>query len=66
VSVYHDKLEATRTNTWTEWIIDLKDFTGVDLTNVRSIAICLGDPSRLQAGGTGLMFFDDIRLYGPG
>ncbi|MEJ2704978.1 MAG: GLUG motif-containing protein, partial [Sedimentisphaerales bacterium] len=64
--VYHNGPEATRINAWTEWIIDLKAFTDVDLTSVCSIAICLGDPSKLQAGGTGLMFFDSIRLYGPG
>jgi len=65
-AVYHDHPEATRINDWTEWMIDLDDFTGVDLANVSSIAICLGDPSKLQAGGTGLMFFDSIQLYGPG
>ncbi|MBN2312439.1 MAG: hypothetical protein JXM79_00830 [Sedimentisphaerales bacterium] len=65
-AVYHDHPEATRINAWTEWIIDLKYFVGVDLAHVRSIAICLGDPSKLQAGGTGLMFFDSIQLYGPG
>jgi hypothetical protein len=64
-AVYHNDPEATRISSWTEWIIDLQDFTGIDLANVSSIAICLGDPSKLQAGGTGLMFFDDIRLYGP-
>ncbi len=64
-AVYHDDPEVTRIRTWTEWIIDLRDFVGVDLTNVSSIAICLGDPSKLQAGGTGKMFFDNIRLYGP-
>jgi hypothetical protein len=64
-AVYHNDPEATRIRNWTEWIIDLQDFKGVDLASVSSIAICLGDPSRLQAGGTGKMFFDSIRLYGP-
>ena len=63
--VYHDNPEATRIDTWTEWIIDLQAFAGVDLASVNSIAICLGDPSNTQAGGTGKMFFDSIRLYGP-
>ena len=64
-AVYHDNPDATRIDTWTEWIIDLQAFTGVDLASVNSIAICLGDPSNTQAGGTGKMFFDSIRLYGP-
>lgn len=62
-AVYHNNLEATRINTWTEWIIGLQEFTDVDLANISSIAICLGDQSKLQAGGTGKMFFDNIRLY---
>jgi hypothetical protein len=62
-AVYHNDPEVTRIKNWTEWIIDLQDFTGVDLANISSIAICLGDHSNLQAGGTGKMFFDNIRLY---
>jgi len=62
-AVYHDNPNAARIDTWTEWIINLEEFTGVDLANVSSIAICLGDQSKLQAGGTGKMFFDSIRLY---
>jgi len=64
-AVYHENPEATRVRTWTEWIINLEEFTDVDLANVSSIAICLGNQSNLQAGGTGKMFFDSIRLYGP-
>ncbi|MCP4612545.1 MAG: hypothetical protein GY845_27925 [Planctomycetes bacterium] len=64
-AVYHDNPEATRIRTWTEWIINLEEFTGVDLGNISSISICLGNPSNLQAGGTGKMIFDSIRLYGP-
>ena len=51
-AVYYNDPEATRIRNWTEWIIELQDFKGVDLASVSSIAICLGDPSRLQAGGT--------------
>ena len=55
---------------WTEWVIDLQAFAdqGVDLTNVDTIAIGFGDKNPGapgQAGGTGLVFFDDIRLYRP-
>lgn len=64
--VYHDDPDATRMDTWTEWSIDLRAFGGVDLANVSSIAICFGDLNNPQPGGSGLMFIDDIRLYGPG
>jgi len=65
-AVYHDNTDAVRIDTWTEWIIDLQAFTGVDLTHIDSIAICFGDQNNLQAGGTGRVFFDDIRLCEPG
>jgi hypothetical protein len=63
-TVYHDNPEAVRLDTWTQWTIELQPFTGVDIGNVHSIAICFGDQNNVQAGGSGKMFFDDIRLYG--
>jgi len=50
---------ATRTS-WTEWNIDLQSF-GVNLANVNSITLGLSSVT----GGTGIMYFDDIRLYPP-
>ena len=58
---------ATRTR-WTEWRISLQTFAdqGIVLTNVDKIAIGLGSQSGLaSAGGTGMMYIDDIRLYRP-
>ncbi len=63
--VYHDNPKATQIDIWTGWTIDLQAFTGVDLTNVNSIAICFGEQNDPQPGGRGKMFFDDIRLYRP-
>jgi hypothetical protein len=66
-TVYHDNPDAALINTWTEWRIDLQEFAaqGVNLTNVNTISIGFGDKSNLQAGGSGMVFFDDIRLYRP-
>ncbi len=65
--VYHDDPNAAVINTWTEWIIPLQVFAdqGVDLTDVDRIAIGFGDKDNIQAGGSGTMYFDDIRLYRP-
>ena len=65
--VYHDDPNAARIDTWTEWNIDLKEFAdqGVNLSDVDSIAIGLGNRDNPQAGGSGKMYFDDIRLYPP-
>jgi hypothetical protein len=62
VVVYHDDPAATEISRWTEWVIDLAAFQGVDLTNVNSITIGFGTKGSPAAGGTGTMYFDDIRL----
>jgi hypothetical protein len=65
--VYHEDPEAVRIENWTEWNIDLKEFAdqGVNLTDVDSLAIGLGDRTNPQAGDSGKLYFDDIRLYRP-
>jgi hypothetical protein len=67
VIVNHDNPNAAQIGTWTEWTIDLQEFAaqGVNLANVNTITIGFGDKNNLQAGGEGLVFFDDIRLYRP-
>jgi len=66
--VVHDDPAASTTGTWTEWIIPLQAFAdqGINLTNVDKIAIGLGTKGNMTIpGGSGKMFFDDIRLYQP-
>jgi hypothetical protein len=48
-------------------VIDLNAFAdqGANLTDIDKLSIGFGDKYNRQAGGTGLMFFDDIRLYRP-
>jgi hypothetical protein len=64
--VVHDDPAATTIDTWTEWVIPLQAFAdqGINLTGVDRIAIGLGTRGNMTvAGGSGKMFFDDIRLY---
>ena len=63
--VAHDNPDAAQIFTWTQWNIDLQAFAdqGVNLANVDTIAIGLGDKNNPQAGGSGKMYFDDIGLY---
>jgi hypothetical protein len=65
--VTHDNSNAAQIETWTQWTIDLQAFAdqGVNLANVNTIAIGLGDRNNPLAGGSGMMYFDDIRLYRP-
>jgi len=60
--VYHDDASATQIAGWNQWIIDLGEFAGVDLTNVNTITIGFGTKGSPAAGGAGTMYFDDIRL----
>jgi hypothetical protein len=65
--VNHDNSNAAQTGRWTEWTIDLQVFAdqGVNLTNVNTIALGLGNKKNPVAGGSGTMYFDDICLYAP-
>jgi len=66
-TVYHDNPDATTIKTWTEWIIDLQAFAdqGMNLKDAHTISIGFGDRNNPQPGGSGVMYFDDIRLYRP-
>jgi len=66
-TVYHDDSNAVLIDSWTEWNIDLQAFAeqGVVLTDVSKLSIGFGDKENPQPGGSGTMFFDDIRLYRP-
>jgi hypothetical protein len=59
--VDHDNPDAAKATRWTEWNIPLQAFAdqGVNLSNVNSITLGLSSVT----GGTGMMYFDDIRLY---
>ncbi len=61
-TVYHPDAAATQITGWNEWVIDLTEFAGVDLTNVGSITIGIGTRNAPAAGDVGTMYFDDVRL----
>jgi hypothetical protein len=66
--VAHEDPAAANIDTWTEWVIPLSQFAdqGLNLTNVDRIAIGLGTKGNTTVpGGSGKMYFDDIRLYRP-
>ena len=68
VTVYYDDPNATQIKTWTQWNIPLQDFEvqGLNLSNVNKITLGVGTKGNMTTlGGTGSLFFDDIRLYRP-
>jgi len=52
---------------WTEWKIPLSEFAaaGVNLAKVKMLIIGAGDKANPAAGGTGVLFVDDIGLAKP-
>jgi hypothetical protein len=67
VVVNHDDPNAAQTGRWTEWSIPLQAFAdqGVNLADVNTISLGLGNKNNPQADGSGTLYFDDIRLYPP-
>ena len=67
VAVYHDDPAAAQAAGWTEWRIPLSEFAskGVNLAAVNTVSIGLGDKNNVTAGGSGVLYVDDIRLYRP-
>ena len=65
--VTNDNPDAALATSWTAWNIDLQAFAdqGVNFANVTSITLGLGNRANPVAGGAGMMYFDDIRLYPP-
>jgi hypothetical protein len=66
--VVNEDASAAQIDTWTEWVIPLQAFAdqGINLTNVDRIAIGLGTRGNITIpGGSGKMYFDDIRLNRP-
>jgi hypothetical protein len=53
---------ATATTSWQQWKIPLSEFTsaGVKMNAVKSLVIGVGNKAAPVAGGTGLVFIDDI------
>ena len=62
--VTHVDSAATQIHGWTRWDISLQEFAdkGIDLTDVNTITIGIGDKAN-PPGGTGKMYFDDIGLH---
>jgi hypothetical protein len=66
--IINDDPTATQIDTWTEWIISLQAFAdqGIILSDVNNIAIGIGTKGNMTTpGGSGKMYFDDIRLLRP-
>ena len=58
---------AAATGAWTQWTIPLSDLTaaGLKTTKIQKITIGIGNKTSPAAGGTGIVFIDDIGFGHP-
>ncbi|MBM4025925.1 MAG: hypothetical protein FJ280_11050 [Planctomycetes bacterium] len=64
-AVTHPDAAMARALEWTEWQIPLSSFTGVNAAAVRALYLGAGDKANPVAGGTGVIYVDDIGLAKP-
>ena len=66
VAAHSDPAVAAK-GTWTEWQVSLSQFAdaGVNLARVKKLYIGLGDRDAPSAGGSGMVYVDDIYLTRP-
>jgi hypothetical protein len=58
--VTHPNTAAVGVGAWQEWLIPYSDLAGINLNRVAFMYIGVGDRDNPTAGGTGLIFIDDI------
>jgi len=63
--VNHPDATAMGATDWQQWLIPLSEFGGVNMTRVKMMYIGIGDRDNPSAGGTGLIFIDDIGYGHP-
>ncbi len=63
--VAHADPQAVTVADWQEWVIPLGEFGGVDLASVQTVYIGFGSRDNPTAGGTGLVFIDDVEYGKP-
>ena len=63
--VTHPDPDVTGITQWQPWRIPFSEFAGVDMSRVAMLYIGLGDRDNPAAGGTGVIYIDDIQVGHP-
>ncbi|MDI9430593.1 MAG: discoidin domain-containing protein [Planctomycetota bacterium] len=63
--VTHPDANIVGRSGWTEWQIPLSDLDGVNLRRIDTMAIGIGSRTNPTAGGTGIVFIDDVAFGRP-
>ena len=63
--VPHSDTAVIQGDTWVAWQIPLSEFSGVNTASVATIYVGVGDRANPTAGGTGIIYVDDIGYGHP-
>jgi hypothetical protein len=63
--IEHPDPEAALAGDWQEWQIPFSEFNGLNLADIKRIALGLGNPDNAQPGGAGTLYVDEIRVGKP-
>ena len=63
--VMHPDEFVTARSGWQEWLIPYSDLAGINLSNVSTLYIGVGDRDNPSSGGAGIVFIDDIGYGRP-
>jgi len=61
----HPDVALSARSGWTEWVIPYTELGGINLSNVQTLFIGVGDRSNPTSGGTGTIFVDDVGFGSP-
>jgi hypothetical protein len=64
-TVVNADASITQRPTWQEWAIPYSDLNGVNLSRVEKMTIGVGSATSPSAGGTGIVYVDDIARGSP-
>ena len=60
--VRHEDADVLGIAEWQEWTIPLEAFNGVSMASVQTMVIGVGDRDNPTAGGSGILYIDDIQF----
>jgi hypothetical protein len=64
-TVRHEEPEALLATEWQQWVIPYGDLAGVNLSRVATMYIGIGNRTNPTAGGTGVVYVDDVAFGRP-
>jgi len=50
---------------WNEWVVPYSDLSGVNLSRIEAMTIGVGNRTSPAAGGSGIVYIDDIGFGKP-